>query len=495
MTTLELLSKYLGSPIIADRNRALECLIKEAMKNENAIRQLELNLKSNNFDIVWFSLKLLKAISLRDTNKIKTIKNPLLHLGENTQHFGIAKLCKDILENLNNIDYSNKKSFNKLIPKFVDLTDNSYFFVNCDHSLKYLFGSEEYSSELSRICRAFRYDGKKATKQLFTFMKSIGYKKGKLYWKEVPSHWRNYYGRERYEIRVSYFARHGLQMLLQWCVKNLVITREAWEELLVCERDFDPSIPTLLFDEKPCLIKFDDLNMKLVAWLNKKITTKETYKLLDPKAKWIPLYESTYFKSEDKSYDRNVTTCFIKKPIGKLKQKEEMSSVNYECRRCYINEVPIKAESNNWLFERSDNTDSNIDSKLIPSYGIVTESFNDFVILFPTPEIVERFKLKQKKNTLEYYKGKELVIYCINWRSGYKRNIGRSGEDRFELVNYGQLLMIKTKFLKKYLEEKNFKLLAVGNIWKWKLENSGKDYGNRDDNSKYDWLPVKIIKM
>jgi len=495
MKTLEYLSANLGSPIVSDRDRALLCLINEAMENPNAIKQLGLNLKSDNFDIIWFSLKALLAISFRDTSKLKTIKSLVVNLGKNSSHFAIVNLCKNILEKLDNRSYSTKGVFKKLIPPIIDSTGMPNFYDNCDHSFKYAFENEHYSYVLSYICRAFRYDCKKASKRLFSYMKSLGYRKGKRYWKDMPDGWRNYYLGDRYETLLAYFARHGLQMLLMWCTQNLTAYSEDWGELLIYERDFDPATPMQLFKEKPDFIQFNDLNVETDTWLKKKITIKETYKLLNRTANWIPLYENTKFKSDNKSYGKYVTTCFIRKPVGKLPQKREIATVYYECKSCLINEVPCTAKKNKWLYVINDNHSNKLDSKLIPSYGIISEDFDDYKKLFPVPEIVEYFNLKQKPNTLKFYKGKELVINCINWRSGFHRNIGAGREDKFELANYGQVLLIKTKYLRKYLNESNLNLIAVANVNKQKISSSSQEYDYSGKNSKHKWLPFEIVKL
>jgi len=326
-------------------------------------------------------------------------------------------------------------------------------------------------------------------------MKTLGYKKGKRYWKEMPEGWRNYYGENKYETRLSYYARHGLQIFITWCVNNISITNDKWDELLISKRNFDPSLPTELFMPKPNYIVFEDLHKDSKVWLKEKNTINKISKQLNEKSTWFPLYEDTEFKTSDKSFNKYITSCFIKKPNKKLPPKGMLATVNYECQGYYVNEFPFDFKGSN-LFVRNHNHEEKWENKLIPCYGIITESFDDYKKLFPAPEIVEFFKLKQKPNTLEFYKGKELVICCINWKDGYSIDYEARRLERLELSNHGEMLLIKTKYLKKYMKAHHtLELLAVGNVSKWNLNHYSKDFHNREENSKYDWLSPVIIKI
>lgn len=501
MSTFEFISQYLGSPIVAHRNRALICLLQEAMSNPEVVNQIGLNLQSKNLDIVTASLKVLLALGLRDPIRVKPLSKKIINLGRRTNHFEIASLCKDILINLKSIIPSLEDSANllskRLTPKLKQFDDSEgMFYANCDYFIEYALGSQDYKYELSHICGVFRYDCKKAFKQVTRYMKNLGYRKGVKYWKERPYRWKHDFYGNRYETRLQYYARHGIQVFLMWCVKNLPTSIKAWDELLIYERKWDASIPDLSIEERPKCLRFSDLQINVEPWLKKRIKKADAYELLNSKAEWMPLYENTNFRDEDKSFKRYVTTCFIRIPIGKLSRKNEIFPIHYSCRNCYVNELPIEAKKKGWLTLDNSSLYDLPEDKLTPSYGTVSEDFGDYVKLFPAPELVEYFKLIQKKNALEYYKGREPVIRCINWRSGYRREVSSYGEDRFELANYGHLLIIKSKYLKKYLRENNLRLLAVGDIWKMKVKKWGREeYDSYNKNTRRKRVSFEIIKI
>lgn len=497
MNTLEFLTKYLSSPIVAHRNKSLLCLFEEGSSNKAIVKQLGLNLGSSNFDIVLNSLKIVLAISYKDHNKVKMLSDKIVKLGLKTNHFFTALLCRDILREIDDQISEISRITKRITPKLNSSENADYFIDNCDHFLEYSLGDRNYKYELSRICRTFRYDCKRATKQVFAYMRAFGYRKGTQYWKERPSRWQHDFDGNRYETRLNYFSRHGIQMFLMWCVNNLSARDDDWSEFLMDERNWDASMPELLVKEKPLFLNFTELKIETDTWIKQKIKKRSTYELFDPNKEWFPLFENSNFKHEDKSFDRRVTTCFIKPPVSNISKKLEFSTPNYSCRSCYVNELPIKAKQNGRLYlDDSGNRHDALKDKLFPSYGIVSEDFDDYVKLFPAPEIIEHFKLTQRKDTLNYYKGQELVVYCLNWHDGYYRNVGRQGEDRFELANYGNLLMIKTKYLKKYLKDKNLKLLVLGSIWKRKVDKWSHegDYDNKK-TSKHKWLSFEIIKF
>lgn len=499
MNTPEFLTKYLNSPILAHRSKSLLCLFEEVELNQKAMGQLSVNLESNNLDIVFNILRILQTISLEDGSKVKPISKKIAQLGRKTNHFTIASLCRDILAKTG--DKTLSKTVNsitkRITPKMKPSTNSEMFFDNCDYFLEHSLGAQDHKYELSNICRAFRYDCKKATKQVFAYMRILGYKKNIQYWKDRPSRWQYDFGGSRYETRLNYFARHAIQMFLMWCVNNLTATKEDWSEFLINERKWDASIPKLKIQVRPSFLHFVDIKEETSAWIKRRIKKDDAYELFNSKNKWIPLYENTNFKYEDKSFDRYVATCFIRPPISDLSRKIEFTPPHYNCRSCYINELPTKVIQNGRLYlDDSNSRHEDLKDKLLPSYGIVSEDFDDYVKLFPAREIIDHFKLTQQKNSLDYYRGKELVVCCINWRDGYYRNVGRQGEDRFELANYGHLLMIKTKYLKKYLKEKNLGLIAVGRIWKHKVDKWSREYNYNDKkSSKHKWLSFKTIKF
>ncbi len=493
MNTLEFLSQYLGSPIVAHRQRAIISLVKQSITNPKVILQLRQNLKSSNLDIVQNSLRVLLAIGYRKAELLYLVYNQLFNLGLRTNHFAILSLCNELLVLIDRKHEDLSQISKRLKPNLIVLKSNEYFFDNCNHSLEYLLGSKDYGYELAHICRAFRYDCKKAEKQVIKYMKELGYKKGSRYWKERPDWWGYDFEGKRYETSLQYFSRHSIQMFLLWCLKNLPIAKEDFEELLNYERNWDPAIPQLQVKEQPQMIKFPDMELEPNSWLKKKIVKSDAYNLIyNTNVVWFPLYESTNLKVEKKSFHKYITTCFIRTPIGKISRKNTTPTVNYNCHNCYINELPDIAEKEGLLAIQNDSMGS-LTNKLIPSYGHTEDDFDSYSKLFPSPEIVRFFNLKQKKNTLEYYNGKEIVVQYINWQSGYHRNVGTGREDRYELSNYGKLLLIKTKYLRKYIQENKLKLFAKGSITKQLVDDYKSGFNSKD--YKYKWLPFEIIKL
>lgn len=498
MNTLEFISTYLKSPIIAHRKQSLLCLFENSKYDPRTIDQLRLNLSSDNLDIVLNSLRIIHSISLSGSPKLQKVTEKVAKLGMQTNHFTIASLCRDILDEIGGKAESKAKSVtNKITPDITEPTEGEMFFDNCDYSLEYSLGAKDYKYELSHICRAFKYDCKKAAKQVFANMRMIGYRKKVQYWKERPSRWQHDFEGNRYETRLNYFARHAIQMFLMWCVQNLSTTENDWLELLTSQRKWDASLPKLNIQERPHFLRFADLAINTEKWIKSRIKNSDAYELFDPKAKWFPLYESTDFKYEDKAFDRYAATCFLKPPIANLSKRIEFSPPHYSCRGCYINELPSLASQKGRLYlDDSNSRADELKNKLLPTYGVVTEDFDDYVKLFPALEIVEYFRLQQKRNSLDYYKGKELVVRCINWHDGYYRNVGRQGEDKLELAGHGHLLMIKTSYLKKYLEKKGLKLIVVGRISKHKVDKWSREYNFNDKkSSKNKWLSYEIIRF
>lgn len=493
MSTLQFLSKYLASPIVAHRQKAMISLFKEVFTNPKALNAIALNLKSDNFDIVQNSLRVLLAVCYRNAKKIKPLQIKLIALAQKTNHFAILKLCHEILSLVNIKDSRVQELSRKLTANLITRTNDEYFYDNCNHSLEYLFHSKDCAYELAHICRAFRYDCKRAEKQVIRYMKSMGYKKGSQYWRQRPYLYEYDFEGKRFETTIHYYSRHSIQMFLLWCFNNLSISKEDVDELFFYERNWDPSIPKLLVQQQPDLIKFPDMELAPEKWLRKKIIKNDVYNLISDKSSvWFPLYEDTKLRTDKKSYSKYVSVCFIKKPIGKItKSKDTTPTVHYICRNCYINEVPEWAFKNGF-FSTENESSTRLEDKLISSFGYIQDEFDDILKLFPAPEIFDFFRLKQKNNTLEYYKGTELVVQCINWQAGFHRNVGVGREERFELSNYGSLLLIKTKFLKKYLKAMNFKLFARGSITKH-LVNDYKTFDIKD--YMYKWIPFEIIDL
>lgn len=494
MNTLELLSKYLGSPIVAHRQRAIVSLFKEVFTNPKALNSIGLNLQSDNFDIVQNSLRVLLAVSYRNAKKTQPIYERIMNLAKKSNHFAIVKLCYEILVQRNSKDLNTQGLLNKLIPKLTgSLPSDEYFYDNCNHSLEYLFQSKDCAYELAHICKAFRYDCKKAEKQVIKYMKGLGYKKGSQYWRERPDYYEYDFEGKRYETRLHYISRHSIQKFLFWCIENLSISKESLEELLNYERNWDPSIPQLLIQQQPEIIKFPDIKLERQKWLKKKIIKNDAYNLISQKKLiWFPLYESTRLKTGGKSFDKYVSTCFIRTPIGKISKKNSTPTVNYKCDNCYINEVPEIADKNGLLIVQNE-SNGRLQNKLVPNYGYIEDDFDTYFKLFPAPEIINYFKLKRKENTLEFYKGSELVAQCINWQGGYHKNIGAGREERYELSNYGNILFIKTKYLRHYMNQNKLKLFATGSITKHLTDDYRSSF--KQEDYKYKWLPFEIVNL
>lgn len=474
MKTLEFLSKYLGSPIVSHRQRSALLLFKEARSNPLAVKQLGVNLHSKDYNVILYSLRILLAIVAHDPRIIQSIAPEIIKVAKKTDHYGIARLCLEILIAIGAIDSTFEpfiKSLDrKITPVIKEPNDPDPFSAHCDYFIEYALGSQDLKYELNQICDAFRYECSKAFKKVSKTMRVLGYRKAKSSRESNPPRWRHDFYGTHYQTKLFYYSRHSIQIILMWCVHNLPISSGAWDELLIYERKWDPSVPELLIEEQPAIVGFLDLVTGVDDWMKKKVKKEEVYKLIDSSAEWVPLYERTHFKDEEKSYERFVTTGFIKSPIGKLPKKTEISIPYYQASNSFINELPILAKKKGLLNLYNYNRDDLLDGKLFPAYGVGSGEYDKYVRLFPAPEIIENLKLVQKKNTLEYYKRNELVIRAINWCGGYDRDVDNRGEDRYEVINYGHILLIKTKYLKKYLKDNKYKLIAVGEVSKRKVK-------------------------
>lgn len=490
MKTLKFITEYLASPVVAYRKRARSVFFTQAMSSPGATQQLVKNLESENYDVVLNSLRILHAVAEHDPEKLRRSGQAIATLGKRTNHFAIAHLSKEIISILLASDASLEKSNRaievRLTPEFKQEQEEGYFSANCDHSLEYAFGSQDFKYELNHICDAFRHDCKKAAEAVFANMYSLGYRKDKIYRETRPARWRNDFYGHHYETELFYYSRHSIQIFLMWCVGNLPISQEVWKELVKYERKWDPSIPeAFLIESQPSFIGSLDLSMAVDEWMKKTLKKDDVYKLINMESEWVPLYESTHFKNEEKSFSRHVATCCIKLPINGFSTKTELGIPYYRIENSFINELPIGAKKQGALSLEKYPRDDKVDDKLIPNYGVGSEEYDGFVRLFPAPEIIEALGLNQKKNTLEYYKGKELVIRSINWRGGYQRNIGERGQDRYEQQNYGEVLLIKSKYLRKYLKANKLKLLALGDIWKRREKKYGGGYDFKIKDSKH----------
>lgn len=489
MKTKNFITKYLASPVIAHRKKALEVFFNEAQSNVDSRQQLIENLTSKNYDIVFNSLKVLRSLAEYDPQNISGYESKIVLLAKRTDHFGIVWLCKEISDILHEAeilsDTENKAIQDKVTPTFKPSTGEGHFYDRCDFSLEYKLGNQDLKYELEHICDAFRYECKKAQRKVLASMRSLGYKEEKVYRETKPARWRDDHYGFRYETDLYYFSRNSVQIFLLWCVKNLQISEEAWRELVRYEREWDPSPPeSFLITGKPDIVGNLDLSEDITKWLKTRVKKEEVYKLIDLSSEWVPLYENTYLKHDEKAFSRHIYTCCIKKPLGKFSRKTELSIPYYRAEKSYINELPIEAEKSGNLYLDNRNHDEDLDSKLIPTYGSSSEEYDEYVRMFPSPEIVRSLKLRQKRNTMEYYHGRELVVKNIHWRDGYESSAGGRGEDRYELATYGQVLLMKSKFLKQYLKQNKLKLLALGDISKRKEKRYG-GYEFKRENSRY----------
>ncbi len=498
MKTFEFLSKYFGSPVVSHRQRSTLLLFKEALSNPLAVKQLGDNLQSKDYDIILHSLRVLFAISVHDPNIIKSISLTILKVAKNTDHYGVALLGLDTLVNVATIEPrlgSSIKSLGiELMPIIQEPTNQEPFYSSCDHSIEYLLGNQDLKYELNHICDAFRYECSEAFEKVSKTMRALGYRKGKSSRESNPSRWRNDFYGTHYQTKLFYYSRHSIQIFMMWCVKNLPISSEAWDELLIYERKWDPSVPELLIKEQPSIVGSLDLVTGVDDWLKKKVKKEEVYKLINSNDEWVPLYEQTHFKDEEKSFQRFVTTAFVKSPVSKLPRRTEIYIPHYQVRNGFINELPMIAKEKGLLTLDSNRGRGDLfDGKLFPAYGVASDEYDEYVKLFPAPEIIEDLKLVQKKNTLEYYKGKEMVIQVINWRSGYDRDVDNRGEDRYEVINYGHILLMKTKYLKKYLKDNKYKLIAAGDLSKRKVKTYS-DNSYNPKNSRYKRASWELMK-
>lgn len=498
MRTFEFLSKYFGSPVVSHRHRSALLLFKQALSNPSAVKQLGENLGSKDYDLVLYSMRVLLAVSVHDPKIVKSISAALLKVANNTDHYGIARLGLDALANIAAIEPNLIPSVTsldeKLTPVMRELDSPDPFYGRCDHLIEYLLGNQDLKYELNHISDAFRYDCNKAFRKVSKTMRMLGYRKSKSSRESNPPRWRNDFYGTHYQTKLYYYSRHSIQIFMMWCVKNLPTSLEAWNELLTYERKWDPSVPELLLKEQPGIVGFLDVATGVDDWIKKRVKKEEVYKLINSNAEWVPLYEQTQFKDEDRSFSRFVMTAFIKTPVAKLPRKTEIYIPHYEIRNGFINELPMLAKERGLLnLESNYNRGDLFDGKLFPAYGIVSDEYDEYIKVFPAPEIVEVLGLTQKKNCLEYYKGGELVIQAINWRSGHDRDVDNRGEDRYEVFNYGSLLLIKRKYLKKYLKDSKSRLIAVGDLSKKKTKRWG-DSSYDPKNSRHKRVSWELMK-
>jgi len=492
MKSLTFISKYLGVAPFDWRNNARKALYNSAFSNDETIEQLKENLCSDNLDIVENSFKVLFSLSHKAPKRIAGLKNDIFKAARRCSHFKIAYFAKGILENLISIDDSAKRELTQATKLITPLNfianrnEENYRYYNCEHEAEYILGDADYKYKLGNICNAFEYDCKKALKKVLQNMRKLGYRKGKRYWKEVPSKWRRgYYGEKSYKTKLHYYSYHSIQMFLMWCIKNLPIRKRAWDEFLREQKDFEPFFVDEQITDRPSFAEFKNVKLDVDTWLKQKIKRGDVYRSVKLSQPWVVLFESTHIRYEDKVFHREISTCFAKGSLKKVKKKREVFPPYFTCSNFNIDEVPTIANEIGGLSVCGHNAEE-VEGKLSPTHGSISDTNFDssFNPLFPTPELVKDLKLKQRRGTLEYYRGRELVVKCINWQNGYIANVGYSGEDKFELADYGSVLIIKTKYLKAFLKAHKVRLLSTGEIEKRKIDKYGKSWDYKKENTR-----------
>jgi|GEM_PF-3471114 len=492
MKSLPFISKYLGVAPFKWRDGAGKALYENALLDEKAISQLKENLLSENLDIVENSLKVLFRLSYKTPERILSIKERILKTAKRCNHFKIAYLSKNILQNLSDFKPSAKgmfiQSLRLITPtEFVPSTQQAWYRYSSDHFVEYALGGADYKYKLDNICNAFKYAGKKGYKKLLQNMKVLGYQKGKKYWEDVPSRWSRGYSRnESYKTKLHYCAYHGIQIFLMWCIKNLPVEEARWTEFLQENYNYEPVWVEDLITDRPDFIKFKDVKIKTEVWLKDKLKRADIYNLTGLNQSWVVLYEDTRIRFEDKLLSRKTFSGFTTENLNKIKDKKEVFPPSYSCNNCLIDEVPMLAHKSKKLFV-SDHNRTELDGKLFPAYGIISETnFGDsFNPVFPAPEMVEQLKLKQRKGTLEYYTDTdELVIKTINWQNGFVASIGNHGEDKHHLADHGSVLMIKGKYLKKFLKSNKLRLITCGDLDKSKIDRYGTGWEYKPEDTR-----------
>ena len=326
MKTKEFITQYLTSPVVAHRKKATNMAFNEARSNSEFRKQLIENFGSSDYDIVLNSLKVFRALAEYDPQKASECGSKITLLSKRTDHFSIAWLCKEIADVLYEGNLLSETAYKtiqgKVTPTLKHVEEEEYFHSRCDYSLEYRLGNQDLKYELDHICTAFRYECNKAQRKVFSYMRSLGHKREKVYRETKPARWRDDHYGFRYETDLIYFSKHSIQVFLMWCVENLEISQGAWNELVRYEREWDPSIPDpFLISGKPDIIGNFDLKEDVDKWLKTRTSKKDVYKLLDLSSEWVPLYENTYLKHDEKAFSRHVYTCCIKQPLGKFSKK------------------------------------------------------------------------------------------------------------------------------------------------------------------------------
>lgn len=504
MDTLTFISKFLSTPVVKWRDSAYTALYNSALVDDNAIEQLKKNLYSDNLDVVENSLKVLFSLSQKVPSRILNLKMDICKTAKRCKHFKITYYSKNILEDLATLDISVNKEFstvtNLINPKsFIPnrRKEDYYCSYSCEYDVKYTLGDENYKYRLNDVCNTFEYDCKKALRKVLQIMRGMGYKKGFQYWKDIPSRWRRgYHDEKSYKTKLHYYSYHSIQMFLIWCINNISVTKESWDYFLDKQGDFDPSFVAQKISDRPEFIKFIGANVDVKAWLKQKIKREDVFGAVKLSNPWVVLYENTYIRYEDKVFDRDISTCFSSVSLSNVKKKKEVFAPYYDCRNTRIDEVPTIASQKNKLSVYGNNL-RGVEGKLFPSYGIISETTLEttFNPIFPAPELVDFLKLKQRKGALEYYKGRELVVQCINWENGYIANSDRSGEDKFQTADYGSVLIIKSKYLKDFLKARKLRLLSTGEITKRKIDKYSTGWDYKPENTKHKRFIFEASKL
>jgi hypothetical protein len=502
MKAINFVNNMLKSSPIVWRSTGKKILCKEALINKDAVAELFTNLNSKDLDIVENTMKVLFSVAHNDPEKIIHLKADIVATAKRCQHFKICFFSKKIIESMLQLNPSVTTEITEIEtmikPKKI-ITGNSsqpYYSRDCRHDAEYILGGVDYRYQLNDVCHAFNYDCSKALKKVLRTMKKLGYEKNKLYWKDVPRRWSKGYSRnEVYKTRLHYSSYHSIQLFVMWCLENLPIKREAWDEYLIEQEGYEPIFTDDLIEDRPEFIKLDT-KIETNKWLKQKIKRNEVYQSSNLDKDWTILYEDTRIRFEDKLFERDIASCFSKSSLNKVKNKADVFAPYYDCRNVNIDKVPEQAFFSGKLYISGGNLPE-IESELVPSYGKISEKEyeGNYSPIFPCPELITALGLKQKKGTLNFYKDNELVIKNINWRNGFFFSVGHGGEDRFNQTNNGCILIIKTKHLKKYIKTNKLRLLSTGEISKSKIDKYGDSYEYKPENIKRKRFTFNITKL
>lgn len=505
MGKLDSISKFISAPVTKWRYQSKLLILDEILKgNADLFKVVLKNLSSNDLTLIEDSLEVLVGISEKKPKLLANYAHLIIKVASRCKHYKIRHCSLLIFQNLSKLHHKHergRKNISLLCTPVFRTRDAKEIRREWPYHLKYTLGEHE-SYLIQEICEAFEVTHNKGIKVIFSLMRSLGYRQKKLYWKEIPRKWKDDYGNQGhiYRSEMYIFVHHAINQFIIWCVENYQINEKDWDEIALGLREFDPSFSEQEVACKPGFINFENPNQKAEEWLKQKIDARDIYKRVTLANQWVSLYENTQLRYDDKSFDLHCVTCFLKgKHLPRMK-KTEFYPPSYESHNSlFINELPLSAFKNSLIYSshfnhpRLDLTDI-----LIPSFGSTHfNQYSDNYYLFPSPELFIGLDLIQKKGTLEYYKGRELVIKCLNWKGGYFHISPRYGSENWETAESGTILLIKRKYLKDFLQKNGLSLIAKATVTKRKISSHS---GRNEDSSDYSkknyihrYLPYKII--